>query len=726
MNKSHVEAVLSQSFTRSFTLAALLLRRQLWVWPLIAAGLLAAIGLWVRWKVEAAMTEKLAAELQAVRDAEVAGLDIWLKAQKSNAISAARSPDVKKLVGELLAIAARPDSTALDLGKAPATARLDKVLKTWTVEHGYSGYMVADSHQRLIASYAVELLDKKNLPGYSEFLPEVLAGNATVSHPFPSVIVLTDAAGRASVGVPTMYAAAPVMDADGKVVAALGFRLKPETDFTRILSVATMGESGETYAVNRDGLLLSESRFDGDLKKIGLIPDRPESQSILNVEARDPGGNMMDGFRPTQERSQLALTTPVAAAVTGSEGVNVTGYRDYRGVLSVAAWTWLDKYDFGVVTETDKGEAYAPFYIVRSVFWGMFGLLVVSAGAIFVFTVFVSRLNQQAQQAALKAQQLGQYKLESKIGQGGMGVVYRGHHAMLRRPTAIKLLDVEKTTETSIARFEREVRLTSQLSHPNTISIYDFGRTPEGIFYYAMELLDGINLEKLVDEAGPLPEGRVIHLLTQLCGSLHEAHGLGLIHRDVKPANIMTCRLCGMFDVAKLLDFGLVKAVDAKREAGLTAANAVMGTPLYMSPETVTGSENVDARSDLYSLGCVGYFLLTGSTVFSGDSLGEVFRKHTTASPVAPSQRLKQAVDPALEALILRCLAKQPAERPGSAEELAEALSRCESAGTWTPAAARVWWIERTSKATGEGAAFQDTSIGPIGDEGQCLSTVAP
>ena len=726
MTESHVDPVLSRSFSRSFTFAALFLKRQLWIWPLIAAGLLVAIGIWVRWKVESAITDKLASELQAVRNAEVAGLEIWLEGQKSNAVSAARSPDVQKLVAELLAIAARPDATALDLAKAPATAQLDQVLKAWTTEHAYSGYIVADVHQRLVGSYAVELLDKRNLPGYSEFLPEVLSGNATVSHPFPSVIVLTDAAGRAAAGLPTMYAAAPVKDAGGKIVAALGFRLKPETDFTRILSMATMGKSGETYAINRDGLLLSESRFDDDLKKIGLIPDRPDSQSILKVEARDPGGNMMDGFRPTKERSQLSLTTPVASAATGSDGVNVTGYRDYRGVPSVAAWTWLEKYGFGVVTEIDTAEAYAPMYIVRSSFWGMFGLLAIAALAIFVFTLFVSRLRQQAQHEALKARQLGQYKLEAKIGQGGMGVVYRGHHAMLRRPTAIKLLDVEKTTENSIARFEREVRLTSQLSHPNTISIYDFGRTPEGIFYYAMEMLDGINLDKLVEEAGPLPEGRVIHLLTQLCGSLNEAHGLGLVHRDVKPANIMVCRLGGMFDVAKLLDFGLVKAVDARREAGLTAANAVMGTPLYMSPETVAGSEHVDARSDLYSLGCVGYFLLTGSTVFSGASLAELFRKHTATAPIAPSQRLRRSVDPALEGLILRCLAKLPGERPGSAEELAEGLARCASAGVWTPAAARAWWIERTSKATGEGSAFQDTNIGSIGDEGQCLSTVAP
>ena len=357
----------------------------------------------------------------------------------------------------------------------------------------------------------------------------------------------------------------------------------------------------------------------------------------------------------------------------------------------------------------------------------MFGLLALSALAIYVFSLFVSRLRQKAQHEALKARQLGQYKLDAMIGLGGMGVVYRGHHAMLRRPTAIKLLDVERTTDISIARFEREVRLTSQLSHPNTISIYDFGRTPEGIFYYAMELLDGVNLETLVAETGPLPEGRIIHLLLQLCGSLNEAHGLGLIHRDIKPANIMVCRLGGMVDVAKLLDFGLVKAVDAQREAGLTAANAVMGTPLYMSPEAVAGNaELVEARSDLYSLGCVGYFLLTGKTVFTGASLAEIFSKHTSAEPQPPSRRLGRPVDPSLESLIMRCLAKSPDGRPGSADELAEGLARCESAGGWTTAAARTWWTERKSKTSADHSGYTETHVATRDDEGQCLSTIAP
>jgi hypothetical protein len=532
---------------------------------------------------------------------------------------------------------------------------------------------------------------------------------------------MTDDKGHVAAGMPTMYAVAPVRGTGGKIVAALGFRLRPDVDFTRILSVARGGKTGETFAFNRQGLLLSESRFDDDLKRFGLIPDLPDSRSILTLELRDPGVDLTTGARPTGSRSDRPLIKSVAEAATGNTGVSVGGYRGYRGVPVVAAWTWLPEYDFGVVTEIDHEEADAPLYAVRPLFWGLFALLSVSALAIYLFTVFVSRLRLTAQHEALKARQLGQYSLDEKIGQGAMGVVYRGHHAMLRRPTAIKLLDVDKTTEVSISRFEREVRLTSQLNHPNTISIYDFGRTPEGIFYYAMELLDGINLDVLVRESGPLSEGRVIHLLAQVCGSLSEAHGLGLVHRDIKPANIMVCQRGGMNDVVKLLDFGLVKAVDAGSEAALTSANSLTGTPLYLAPEAIMNPESAGTASDLYSLGAVGYFLLTGTTVFRGSNIMDICRQHVDATPEPPSKRLGRRIDPDLEELILRCLSKLAGDRLASAAELAEALSQCEGAGTWTAAASRAWWNDKAGNQSGDGTIraenvphYDRTVIGPV------------
>lgn len=724
------ELGVSRSLTRSLALTALFLKEQLWIWPLFAAIVLAIIGTFAREKVDEAIRVKLAADLETIRNAEVAGLESWLQEQKRNVSSAARTDDVIRLAAELESLADKPDVTSHDLVNAPASDQLAEQLTPWLEEFQYSGWCLADRKHRIIGSYAEELIGKQSLRGYSEFIEKVFEGKPVVSHPFPSLLMLTDEKGRTSAGVPTMYAFAPIRDAEGKIFAALGFRLRPEVDFTHIMSAARGGKSGETFAFNRDGLLLAGSRFDDELKRMGLIPDLPDAQSILTLELRDPGVDLTTGVKAALRGSERPLMKGVADAAQGHSGVDVLGFRDYRGVPVVAAWTWLPEYEFGVLTKTDKDEAYAPLYTVRPIFWGLFGLLAASALGIFVSTVFISRLRQTARHEALKALKLGQYELEEKIGQGAMGVVYRGHHAMLRRPTAIKLLDTDKTTGVSIARFEREVRLTSQLNHPNTICIYDFGRTPEGIFYYAMELLDGIDLATLVKSAGPQTEGRVIHLLTQVCGSLNEAHSLGLIHRDIKPANIMVCQRGGMFDVVKLLDFGLVKAVDVGLESALTSTNSLTGTPLYMSPEAVTNSETVDARSDLYSLGAVGYFLLTGSALFSGTSVLDVCRQQVDAVPEPPSKRAGRKIDPDLEAIIMECLAKNPNQRPSSAAELAEALWVCEGAGTWTANAARDWWAGKPPHITPNSTAnnslpstvvpgINRTIIGHTSDTGQ-------
>ena len=231
------------------------------------------------------------------------------------------------------------------------------------------------------------------------------------------------------------------------------------------------------------------------------------------------------------------------------------------------------------------------------------------------------------------ALQVGQYRLEHKLGEGGMGVVYRAQHALLKRPTAIKLLPPDKAGATTIARFEREVRLTARLTHPNTVTIFDYGHTPDGLFYYAMELLDGASLAEIVRADGPQPAGRVIHVLSGIAGALEEAHSVGLIHRDIKPSNVILCERGGRADVPKLLDFGLVKDVGATADVGLTRESDITGTPLYMAPEALTSPGDVDARSDIYAVGAVGYFLVTGQHVFTGRTVAEVLghQMHTPA-----------------------------------------------------------------------------------------------
>ena len=325
-------------------------------------------------------------------------------------------------------------------------------------------------------------------------------------------------------------------------------------------------------------------------------------------------------------------------------------------------------------------------------------------------TTLVSHTLYGLREKVRVAMRLGQYTLTEKIGEGGMGVVYKAQHAMLRRPTAVKLLPADKAGERDVARFEREVQLTSALTHPNTIQIYDYGRTPEGTFYYAMEYLDGVTLEALVAEDGPQPPARVIAVLAQVCGSLAEAHAVGLIHRDVKPANVLLCERGRQSDVVKVLDFGLVKVVGDEGAAHLSRAGTLAGTPLYMAPEAITAPDTVDARADLYAVGAVGYYLLTGQHVFDGATLVEICARHLNDTPEPPSKRLGAAVPADLEAVILACLAKSPGDRPADAEELARRLVACADAQGWTEELGHGWWASRGARVRARGRTRQPAS----------------
>jgi serine/threonine protein kinase len=345
----------------------------------------------------------------------------------------------------------------------------------------------------------------------------------------------------------------------------------------------------------------------------------------------------------------------------------------------------------GVATEEAATEAFQTFYVLRRAFFFLFLLLVLSGAAIFVFTLFVERLQTSLRRSALAARQLGQYVLMQEIGRGANGMVYRARHSLLRRPVAIKLLSPEMTNDGNIARFEHEVQMTSQLTHPNTVAIYDFGRTPEGLFYYAMEYLSGIDLDQLVRRFGPQPEGRVIHVLRQVCGSLAEAHQIGLIHRDIKPANIVLTRRSGASDMVKVLDFGLVRMAHLSSD-DKASLNAVVGTPHFMSPEAIEHPATVDARSDLYSLGAVGYWLLSGKTLFDSDNVQELLKQQVNLVPPRVSERLGTLISPDLESVIVSCLSKVADQRPSSAVALDLALSKCRSAETWTAEDAEQWW----------------------------------
>ncbi len=298
-----------------------------------------------------------------------------------------------------------------------------------------------------------------------------------------------------------------------------------------------------------------------------------------------------------------------------------------------------------------------------------------------------------ARLATFRARRLAQYELVREIGSGGMGKVYEGRHVMLKRPCAIKVIQPDRSQDLKVlANFEQEARATSRLSHPHTIEIYDFGQTNEGLFFYVMELLPGTNLRDLVEISGPLAPSRAIHFLLQICGALEEAHGLGLIHRDIKPANIFASERGGIQDFAKLLDFGLVRQIDSESKTPTTKGNFTAGTPAYMSPEQILNYRNIDARSDVYSLGAVAYFLLVGHPPFVRENPLDILSAQVRES-VTPPISLKPEIGTELNEIILKCLEKSPENRFATASHLRDALSACKMAHRWHQADAAKWWI---------------------------------
>jgi tRNA A-37 threonylcarbamoyl transferase component Bud32 len=606
--------------------------------------------------------------------------------KESDAKSFANAVRIRSAIAELTQLARGSKYDPDPLTNSAPAQTLQLYLQPLLEAQQYLDYVVISPDRRVVASAHRYLVGRPTPKSYEMFLGKALRGEMSVSRPFAREATLSQRAEG-----PTMFVAAPVKSADGTVVAVLGLRMNPEEKFTEIFSVARMGKTGEAYAFDHRGMMLTASRFDAELKKLGLIPDAPEATAILNMRLVDPGADLTRGERPTSQRKEVLFTRMARSALMGEDGSDVNGYRNYRGVQVVGAWAWLSEYGMGVATEVSAEEAFQTLYIVRRGFMVLFLLLVASGAAIFAFTLMIERLQTSVRKNALAARRLGQYVLDQEIGRGANGMVYRARHALLRRPVAIKLLSPDMTNETTAARFEHEVQITSQLTHPNTVAIYDYGRTPEGLFYYAMEYLSGIDLDQLVRQFGAQPEGRTIHILRQVCGSLGEAHRNGLIHRDIKPANILLTRRGGACDVVKVLDFGVAKAKQRGPTDGV-GAKAVVGTPHFMSPEAVEKPETVDARSDLYSVGAVGYWLLTGRTLFDASQVKELLDHQVRVSPASPSFHIGGAVSLDLEQLIMRCLEKTPALRPASAEELDQALSRCQSADQWTAAQSEAWW----------------------------------
>ncbi|MCL4206486.1 MAG: serine/threonine protein kinase [Pirellulaceae bacterium] len=352
--------------------------------------------------------------------------------------------------------------------------------------------------------------------------------------------------------------------------------------------------------------------------------------------------------------------------------------------LLVTAFLWLTEPQVGAALRTDISFV-IELTLIMSIGWTITVVGVWTIGSL--------------RREAHKAKQFGQYQLRERIGSGGMGEVYLAEHRFMKRPCAIKLIKPERAGDARVlSRFEREVRATARLSHWNSIDIYDYGRAKDGTFYYVMEYLPGLNLNELVSRFGPLPPARTIHLLRQACDALREAHRAGIVHRDIKPANIIAAERGGVYDVAKLLDFGLAKPLDEAEDSHLTQEGAITGSPLYMSPEQVMGEDDLDGRSDIYSMGAVAYFLLTARPLFQETRPMKILMAHANEIPLPPRE-LNPDVPEDVEQVVMRCLAKRRQDRYQTAQELIDAFSQCADADGWTREAAARWWQEQGQRS---------------------------
>ena len=426
-----------------------------------------------------------------------------------------------------------------------------------------------------------------------------------------------------------------------------------------------------------------------------------ELQELLRLEIGDTGdvylfdhdgkkcsGGRFEAQELTGWRFPPVLRGELPQAADSGPGSDMVGYPSYHGAKVVGAWVWIGgKLNRGVVVEAQTSQVYAPLIYIFFSFVALLILLLVLSGLAF----HSSRRAEALEQTVAEGERLGQYTLIERIGEGGLGVVYKARHARLRRPTAVKLLKSEVVTPPALRRFEREVQQTAELTHPNTIAVYDYGRSESGTFYYAMEYLSGITVGELLVREGRVSLARTLYILRQLLGSLEEAHGVGLIHRDVKPANVMINHRGGRYDVVKVLDFGLAKEIDPGPDSDITERGLVGGTALYIAPERLAEMGRPDGRSDLYAVGVMAFLMLTGREPYAGETPVEICAA-TIGAPVPRVSDDWGEVPPRVDEIVFDCMAKLPKDRPASAGKLEAILAEIQQDHPWSQEEAAAWW----------------------------------
>ena len=618
--------------------------------PLVA---LLAVGMWAYRRVDASLHEIRATGLATLLDTQVEALEQWIGEGRHEAEQLAADEALRSAIVRLARGGAKD---------AERLAVVEHILRQ-AGRIGVRSAHIVDPQGRLLASSDPGRVGQGVTPDLFAHLGPALSGRSVFIRPYRS----GSGAGPSLLG--RAWVAAPVRGGAGKPVAIVALGAPAEDRFTALFRAARPGRTGEALAFDNDGHVLAQSRHDEPL------------------EQRSPASRL--ALAGSGELTALAVAAGAARAAEDGprQGLLLVPYTNHHGRETISAWRWLPDHDIGVAIEMESGEAYAPLTYLHI----GFGLMILLMGAVWLSGFLPQRvLDGLLRRGAHR--QLGPYRLGRQIGEGALSNVYLAQHRMLKRPAAVKVLKPQTTSDEWTARFQREVQSASQLGHPNTITIYDYGVGPGGEFWYAMEYLEGLALSDLVERYGPLAPSRAAHVLRQACASLWEAHACGLVHRDIKPQNIMLCNVHGERDVVKVLDFGLVKQMSDAETRDLTSTLRILGTPLYMSPERIRHPGDADARADIYALGAVGYYLLTGKRLFETETEHDLLYQAMHVVPPLASEHAPHPLPVELDALIARCVEKDPDRRPQSMAEVASALDAVLVYQPWTRQQIDAWW----------------------------------
>jgi tRNA A-37 threonylcarbamoyl transferase component Bud32 len=485
---------------------------------------------------------------------------------------------------------------------------------------------------------------------------------------------------------PVMAIIVPIRNDDGDVVAAFLVRgIGIYDEFSRLFIQASNAGRWDAYAVGSDGLMLTASPRALTLSTMNQL-EISADEIACNLRVADPGDELTGDDIANVNRSIYPLTVSVAGATLGNSAVQTTGYRNYAGQNVVGAWRWSPNWGMGVIVEQDAQRAFATSGIVR------FGFL--SLGAILSITAFsvatkLARIST-AEHAAVHP--LSRYEVLGELGSGGMGVVYRVRHRQLGRDTALKVLRGDRHGKEDRLRFDREARLAASLGNPHTVTIYDYGRSEEGESFCVMELLTGLTLQEVVARSGHQPVGRVLFIISQVCDALVEAHSMNLLHRDIKPQNIMLSLDSSVGDWAVVFDFGLAKPLEHDASVYQTSETIWAGTPMYMAPERFRAPSEMDPRSDIYSVGCVAYYLLSGRPPFIESDPESLFALIISEQPLSIGIHRGEKLHQEINDLVFKCMAKSAEDRYASVEKLSRAVDQLRLKYPWTVEEARQWW----------------------------------